>query len=127
MEFNTPIISTTEKFFPEKILRPWGWYENLNEGEGYKVKRLFVNARQSISLQKHFKRSEQWVVVKGYGIIQLGDSIQPAKLYDVFHIKVEEVHRLTGGDFGILIMEIQFGNECIEEDIERLEDNYGRV
>jgi len=127
MEFSTPIISTAEKIFPEKILRPWGWYENLYEGEGYKVKRLFVNTRQSISLQKHFKRSEQWVVVKGDGIIQLGDFIQPAKLYDVFHIKVGEVHRLTGGDSGILIMEIQFGNECIEEDIERLEDNYGRV
>lgn len=128
-DLDKPFIGDMEKLLPQKISRPWGWYENLYSNRTYKVKRLCVDPGKSISLQRHFHRNEQWVVVKGSGTIYLSDCPggKETTVSDVHHIGIEEIHRLRGGRDGILIVEVQYGDMCIEEDIERLEDDYGRV
>ena len=80
-------------------------------------------------LQRHFHRNEQWVVVRGSGTIYLEDfpGGKETTVSDVHHIGVNQIHRLRGGEDGIMIVEVQYGDMCIEEDIERLEDDYGRV
>ena len=108
--------------------RPWGWYENLHESDyGYKVKRLFVNPNQRISLQYHLKRNEHWVVVEGDGFITFCGDERQAKVGDYIFIPKKEKHRIRGGENGIMIIEVQQGILCVENDIVRLEDDYNRV
>jgi len=109
-----------------KELRPWGFFENLYESETYKVKRIYLNPNQSFSLQYHNHRHEDWIVVEGYGmIVQENDSIN-CTVGDKFHIKLKEVHRASAGPEGLIFIEVQRGL-CDEQDIVRIEDNYGRV
>jgi mannose-6-phosphate isomerase len=107
--------------------RPWGrWEEYLNE-EGYRVKRIIVSAGKRLSLQKHQHRSEHWVIVCGSGLFTLNDSVRPITVGDALHIGVGDVHRVenTGAD-DLIIIETQMGL-CIEDDIIRLEDDWGRA
>lgn len=113
--------------------RPWGWYETFIEEEGYKVKRITVVAEQSISLQYHNHREEHWTIVNGEGYVTIGDVEDPetlveyyGKVGDSFHIKTGEVHRIRGGERGVIFVEVQIGDKCEEKDIVRLEDEYGR-
>jgi mannose-6-phosphate isomerase-like protein (cupin superfamily) len=110
-----------------KVNRPWGWYENLYDDMGYKVKRLFVEKEQKISLQYHECRSEYWVVVQGFGKVELNGTVKDVTVGDYIFISLRDVHRIYGGTCGIMIVEVQIGSSCIEEDIIRLEDDYGRV
>lgn len=106
--------------------RPWGrWEEYLNE-DGYRVKRIIVNEGARLSLQKHSLRSEYWVIVAGSGIFTLDGEERPIQPGDSVFIPVGGVHRVmnTGSD-SLIIIETQLG-QCIEDDIERLEDDYGR-
>ena len=111
----------------EKFDRPWGWYENLKEDTGYKVKRLYVKPNQKISLQYHNQRDEHWVVVSGDGTLELNEDIKKLKVGDYIFIPVLSKHRITGGNNGIIIVEVQLGKICNEEDIVRIEDAYGRI
>ena len=84
--------------------RPWGWFETLDEGEDYKVKKLFVNPKSRFSLQYHNHREEHWTIVEGSGIITLDDDTL-ADYYEVvvkpgdhYYIPIKSVHRLYGGD-----------------------------
>lgn len=111
----------------EKFDRPWGWYENLKEDTGYKVKRLYVQPNQRISLQYHNQRDEHWVVVSGDGTLELNEDIKKLKVGDYIFVPVLSKHRITGGNDGIIIVEVQLGKICNEEDIVRIEDAYGRI
>ena len=110
-----------------RVERPWGWYEDLLAGEGYKVKRLLVRAGQQLSLQRHFHRSESWTVVSGDGALLCGDLWQQASVGTLLTIPCGAVHRARGGDCDLVILEVQHGSDLREDDIERLQDDYGRV
>ena len=110
----------------EKYERPWGFYEILLEEENYKVKRITVNPNQKFSYQYHEKRDEFWVIVSGSGEI-----IQDRSGYDclpnqVWVMPAHSEHRACAGPDGLVFIETQIG-ECNENDIVRLEDDYGRV
>jgi mannose-1-phosphate guanylyltransferase/mannose-6-phosphate isomerase len=110
-----------------KVHRPWGWYDTLNEGENFKVKRISVNPGASLSLQKHSHRSEHWVVVKGVAEVLCGDKTEILKANSSAYIPAGQIHRLSNPSINILeIIEIQTGEYLGEDDIVRLEDNYGR-
>jgi len=109
-----------------RCLRPWGWYEVLAVGQGYQVKRLHLEPNRRFSLQRHRQRSEQWLVVAGEGIVQLGeDSLQvvPGQWIEV---PLAAVHRAAAGAMGLEIVEVQRGTVLREDDIERIEDDFGR-
>ena len=106
--------------------RPWGWYETIVEDDNYKVKRLYIAPDQRLSLQYHNLRTEDWVIVEGSGIITQNRMETLCKVGDTFHISTEMKHRAKGGEKGLLIIETQIGI-CKENDIIRLEDDYGRI
>lgn len=117
-----------EQILHRKVSRPWGWYDNLEEGENFKVKRILVNPKESLSLQKHKKRAEHWVVVKGVAEIIRGDNLIILHENESTYIPVGVKHRLSNPGQEILeIIEIQSGTYLDEDDIVRFEDNYGRA
>jgi mannose-6-phosphate isomerase-like protein (cupin superfamily) len=109
-----------------RCLRPWGWYEVLAVGEGYQVKRLHLEPNQRFSLQRHQQRSEQWLVLAGQGVVQLGQDSLAVQLGQLLAVPVACVHRASAGPEGLEILEVQRGSVLREDDIERLEDDYGR-
>ena len=110
-----------------KVHRPWGWYDTIDEGDRFKVKRLQVMPKASLSLQKHHHRAEHWVVVKGTAEIVCGDRTILLTENQSTYIPLGEVHRLTNpGVIPLEIIEVQSGSYLGEDDIVRLEDHYGR-
>jgi len=110
-----------------RVNRPWGWFETIEEGESFKVKRIQINPGKSISLQRHHKRSEHWVVVLGKAIVQKDKKEFELNQNESTYIDKNQVHRLSNNSNEILqIIEVQSGEYFGEDDIERLEDNYGR-
>lgn len=110
------------------VEKPWGWYTTLYQGPGYLVKVLLVKENQSISLQSHQHRSEEWFVLEGAGIVEINGATHIADKGFSFAIKAGEKHRLSapmGSD--IRILEIQTGEILDENDIERFADQYGRT
>ena len=110
-----------------KVERPWGWYEDLSDGPGYKVKRLQLLAGQQLSLQRHQHRSESWTVVQGDGALLCSDQWLDAAVGVTLTIPCGAMHRARAGDQDLLIVEVQYGDDLREDDIERLQDDYGRV
>jgi len=112
----------------ERVERPWGWYEEeFSETQNYKVKRLYVNPESRFSLQYHDTRNEYWTVVQGGGHVIVGDNEKEIEVGDFIFVPRTTPHRLTGGEMGITIVEVQIGDPCDEEDIVRFEDDYGRT
>jgi len=110
-----------------KVYRPWGYYDSIDSGKGFQVKRIFVNPGAKLSLQKHSKRSEHWVIVKGIALITCGDKVFQLKENESTYIPKGEVHRLENHEKKPLeIIEIQTGNYLGEDDIIRIEDEYQR-
>lgn len=107
--------------------RPWGWFETLADGDGYRVKRLCIRAGQRISLQRHRHRSEHWVVVAGEGSLECGGACMAARPGTSLEVPCGAIHRATATGGDLLIVEIQRGDTLREDDIERLEDDYGRA
>jgi mannose-1-phosphate guanylyltransferase len=109
--------------------KPWGWYETLEECSNllYKVKTIYVNPDQQFSLQRHIYRQEFWVVVEGEGTVITSTYTKNVTKGDYIHIRKNEIHRMRGGPNGIRFVEVQEGVICEEEDIVRLEDDYGRI
>ena len=117
----------SEHILSRKVYRPWGWYDSIDEGEHFKVKRIQVKPGASLSLQKHAHRSEHWVVVKGVAQVMCGKSSMTLHKNDSTFIPQGEVHRLSNfGDVPLEIIEVQSGEYLGEDDIVRFEDNYGR-
>jgi mannose-6-phosphate isomerase len=106
--------------------RPWGrWEEYLNE-PGYRVKRIIVHPGQRLSLQRHKLRAEHWVIVAGSGQFTLDESVTTVTVGQKVFIPIGCVHRIQNdGQADLIIIETQLGI-CDENDIERLEDDYGR-
>ena len=114
--------------FGRKVYRPWGYYINLLEGEGYKVKMIKINPSKRLSLQKHFHRSEHWVVVSGTATIVKGDKKFILRPNESTYIPMGEIHRIeNNGKLPLKIIEVQVGEYLGEDDIVRLEDDFGRV
>jgi mannose-1-phosphate guanylyltransferase/mannose-6-phosphate isomerase len=107
--------------------RPWGRYEILDEGPGFKVKRISVNPESSLSLQIHRHRAEHWVVVRGTAVVTRGEESFVLMANQSAYIPSGTKHRLenTGGET-LEIIEIQSGDYLGEDDIERFDDHYGR-
>jgi mannose-1-phosphate guanylyltransferase/mannose-6-phosphate isomerase len=110
------------------VSRPWGSYTSIEEGAGFKIKRIVVNPGQSLSLQLHHKRAEHWVVVKGEAIVQVGDREQLTRVGEYRFSPLGEKHRLSNrSNEAIELVEVQIGDYLGEDDIVRLVDNYGRA
>ena len=110
-----------------KSFRPWGSYEILKESNNFKVKELTINPKSSISLQKHIKRSEHWIVVEGEVIATKGKREIKLKKNRSIDIKAGEIHRLkNNSNKQCKIIEVQTGNYLGEDDIIRYEDTYNR-
>jgi mannose-6-phosphate isomerase-like protein (cupin superfamily) len=110
----------------EKDERPWGAYERYTLNEQSTVKIITVKAGQSISLQTHEHRDEFWRIVKGSGIVRIGEEDHMAAEGDTFSIPRHSKHRAQGGAEDLVFLEIAFG-DFDENDITRLEDQYGRA
>jgi mannose-1-phosphate guanylyltransferase / mannose-6-phosphate isomerase len=117
-----------EQVLHRKVSRPWGWYDSLDEGRNFKVKRIQVNPGASLSLQKHAKRAEHWVVVKGVAEVICDEKKITLQKNESTYIPQGYTHRLSNPGKDILeIIEVQSGDYLGEDDIERFDDNYGRV
>lgn len=113
--------------FHRKVHRPWGWYDSIDEGDRFKVKRIQVKPKASLSLQKHQHRAEHWVVVKGTAEITCGGKKLLLSENQSTYIPLGEVHRLANpGVFPLEIIEVQSGDYLGEDDIVRFQDHYGR-
>jgi mannose-6-phosphate isomerase len=107
--------------------RPWGRYEVLEESAGYKVKRLEVNPGARLSLQRHSRRGEHWVVVSGIADVVCGDRELQLREGEHIHIPPGTNHRLGNSSANPLaLIEVQLGDYLGEDDIVRLEDDYKR-
>jgi mannose-1-phosphate guanylyltransferase/mannose-6-phosphate isomerase len=110
------------------VYRPWGWYDSIDEGDCFKVKRIQVKPGASLSLQRHEKRAEHWVVVKGTAEVICGNQAITLKENQSTYIPLGEMHRLSNpGTVLLEIIEVQSGSYLGEDDIERFEDRYGRI
>ncbi len=113
---------------PERDERPWGRYEVIVSESGTKAKRIEVYPGKRFSLQKHAKRAEKWIVMTGRGTATVGKKeweVGPGSFVD---IPRGEIHRLYNtGTAPLVIVEVQFGDYLGEDDITRLEDDFGRV
>ena len=108
--------------------RPWGSFTVLDEGIGYKVKRISVNSGHKLSLQYHHRRSEHWTVVQGEATVTVGEVVKKLKIDESAYIQLEEKHALANeGEELVQIIEVQVGDYLEEDDIVRLEDRYGRT
>lgn len=117
-----------EHLLHRKVHRPWGWYDSLDEGENFKVKRILINPGASISLQKHHHRAEHWIVVRGQGEVTCDDKVVTLGPNQSTYIPQGSIHRLANRTAEPLeIIEVQSGSYLGEDDIVRYEDHYGRT
>jgi len=109
------------------VHRPWGWYDSIDAGPRFQVKRIMVKPGASLSLQKHHHRAEHWVVVSGTAEVTNGDKVILLTENQSTYIPLGQVHRLANpGKVPLEIIEVQSGSYLGEDDIVRFEDNYGR-
>ncbi len=119
--------SRAETRLHRQVFRPWGSYDGLDAEDGFQVKRLIVNPGAVLSLQKHAQRAEHWTVVKGRARITLDDKEFDLTVNESTYIPIGAVHRIANPfDEPVHIIEVQCGDYLGEDDIVRLEDNYGR-
>jgi mannose-1-phosphate guanylyltransferase/mannose-6-phosphate isomerase len=112
---------------PQRVYRPWGYYQSIDSGDRFQVKHISVNPGSSLSLQRHAKRAEHWVVVNGIADVVCGEERRTMRENESIYIPVGMVHRLANpGDTPLRLIEVQTGGYLGEDDIERLEDIYGR-
>jgi mannose-1-phosphate guanylyltransferase/mannose-6-phosphate isomerase len=113
---------------PAKVARPWGSYESLADGPRFQVKHIIVDPGEPLSLQMHYHRSEHWVVVRGSAEVTVGDEVSILQENESTYIPAGTKHRLANpGKVPLELVEIQCGPYLGEDDIERFEDEYGRV
>ncbi len=113
---------------PRTVCRPWGTFTVLEEGPGYKIKRIEVFPGAKLSLQYHHRRSEHWVVISGTARVTCGEAVTALHANESTFIPMGTPHRLENpGDAPTVIIEVQNGDYLGEDDIVRLEDSYHRV
>lgn len=107
--------------------RPWGTYQTLAQAPGYQVKIIHVHPGERLSLQKHFKRSEHWVVVNGEPTLTVAEKTRIYHVNESAYIPKESIHRIENLSNHICtLIEVQIGDYLGEDDIVRIEDIYGR-
>ena len=117
----------SEHLTHKRVYRPWGYYESVDSGDRFQVKRLMVKPGHALSLQLHRKRAEHWVVVSGRARVTRGEDTLHLEENQSTFIPAGTRHRLeNAGDEPLLIIEVQSGDYLGEDDIERFEDRYGR-
>lgn len=116
-----------EHLFHRKVYRPWGYYDSIDMGERFQVKRIVVKPGAALSLQKHGKRAEHWIVVSGVAEVTCDDKVFELRENESTYIPLGSVHRLRNrGEVPVELIEVQSGSYLGEDDIVRLEDVYGR-
>jgi len=121
-------IDREEHLINRKVFRPWGWYDSIESGENFQVKRLHVKPGAKLSLQKHFKRAEHWVVIDGQASVTNGEDNLILNKGESTYIPIGVKHSLENKTSKNLeIIEVQSGSYLGEDDIVRFEDIYGRV
>jgi mannose-1-phosphate guanylyltransferase/mannose-6-phosphate isomerase len=112
----------------KRVHRPWGYYESIDVGERFQVKRIVVIPGGVLSLQKHRHRAEHWVVVRGTAEVTIGDQLRSVHENESVYIPIGSVHRMANkGKIPLELIEVQTGSYLGEDDIERLEDVYKRT
>lgn len=112
----------------DESLRPWGFYEILSDKPDHKVKRITVYPGKRLSLQRHERRDEHWYVIKGEAIVTLDDKEIRLSCGEAVDIKRGTAHRIKdSGKQNLVLIEVQTGDYFGEDDIERLEDDFGRA
>lgn len=121
-------LGRAEHELHRKVFRPWGWYDSIDSGERFQVKRIGVKPSASLSLQLHQHRAEHWVVVRGIAEVTRGEEVFLLHENESTYISKGEIHRLRNpGEIELEIIEIQSGSYLGEDDIVRIEDTYGRA
>ncbi len=117
----------TKDTSPRYDERPWGSFTVLDEGAGYKVKRIEVLAGRRLSYQKHARRAEHWLVVAGTALVTLDGAEHTVRVGETIDIAIGALHRVANpGPDHLIFIEIQRGDYLGEDDIVRLSDDYGR-
>jgi len=110
-----------------QVHRPWGWYDSVDAGSRFQVKRIMVKPGASLSLQMHHHRAEHWIVVSGTAEVTVGDKVTLLSENQSTYIPLGQVHRLANpGKVPLEIIEVQSGSYMGEDDIVRFQDTYGR-
>ncbi len=111
-----------------QVFRPWGSYDSIDADDGFQVKRLIIKPGAVLSLQKHAQRSEHWICVRGVARVTRNDEVFDLNPNESTYIEIGDVHRIANpGDEEVHIIEVQCGDYLGEDDIVRLEDDYGRA
>jgi mannose-1-phosphate guanylyltransferase/mannose-6-phosphate isomerase len=116
-----------EATVPARVHRPWGWYQTMDLGERFRVKRIKVTPGKKLSLQKHHHRAEHWVVVRGTAEVTRDGEVLTVRENESVYLPLGCVHRLANpGKIPVEIIEVQTGAYLEEDDIVRIEDDFGR-
>jgi mannose-6-phosphate isomerase len=111
-----------------KEQRPWGEFENLLDNDLCKVKQIIIKPGQAPSYQYHFKRSEVWILTQGDGELKLDDHVIKVTKGEILNIPLQAKHQIKNtGTEDLIFIEVQLGEYFGEDDIVRIEDNYGRL
>jgi mannose-1-phosphate guanylyltransferase/mannose-6-phosphate isomerase len=112
----------------KRMFRPWGYYQSIDNGARYQVKRIVVTPGRRLSLQKHYHRAEHWIVVKGTAEVTCGEQVKIVHENESIYLPIGSVHRLSNpGKINLELIEVQTGSYLGEDDIVRLEDVYNRT
>ena len=107
--------------------RPWGRYEILQESDSHKVKCIWVNPGKRLSYQRHQKRAEHWFIVSGLALVTINGNEKTMSAGDTIDIGIGDLHRIENiGSDDVVFIEVQSGSYFGEDDIERIEDDFGR-
>ena len=121
-------MDRSESKIHRKVFRPWGYYDSIENDQGFQVKKLVVNPGAKLSLQKHHHRAEHWVVVKGTAEVVNGDKTIILRVNESTYIPIGAKHQLSNpGKIQLELIEVQSGDYLGEDDIVRYEDIYGRI
>ena len=118
----------SEHTLHRQVHRPWGWYDSIDSGSRFQVKRIMVKPGATLSLQMHHHRAEHWIVVRGTAEVTNGDQVILLTENQSTYIPLGQTHRLSNpGKVPLEIIEVQSGSYLGEDDIVRFEDTYGRI
>ncbi|BFG74345.1 mannose-1-phosphate guanylyltransferase/mannose-6-phosphate isomerase [Paraburkholderia terrae] len=118
----------SEVEYHRKVYRPWGYYDSIDGGRGFQVKRIVVNPGGRLSLQMHHHRAEHWIVVSGTALVTRGDESFLLAENESTYIPLGQKHRLENpGKVPLAMIEVQSGSYLGEDDIVRFDDSYGRI
>ena len=121
-------MPTTDQPVVDETVRPWGSYEVLSDGDGFKTKAITVRPGMRLSYQRHARRSEHWFVVRGTGTVLLEGTDLEVRPGSAVDIPAGTAHRITNtADTDLVFVEVQHGEYFGEDDIVRLEDDFGRA